>query len=115
MNGVGTGVVIVDNGTILTNLHVVAGAKRIAVTFPDGTESEADVIGAQPENDLAVIRAKKIARRPAGRDARLDRSPEAGRRGGRGRLPVRHRPVGSRRRRFGARPRVPFAAKASAC
>jgi S1-C subfamily serine protease len=33
----GTGVVIVDNGTILTNLHVVVGAKRISVTFFDGT------------------------------------------------------------------------------
>ena len=39
--GVGTGVVIIDNGTILTNLHVVSGAKRIKVTFADGTESEA--------------------------------------------------------------------------
>lgn len=57
---VGTGVVIIDNGTILTNLHVVAGAKRLTVTFYDGLESEAEIIAAQPENDLAVIRAKKI-------------------------------------------------------
>ena len=57
---VGTGVVIIDNGTILTNLHVVAGAKRLTVTFYDGMESEAELIAAQPENDLAVIRAKKI-------------------------------------------------------
>lgn len=56
----GTGVVIVDNGTILTNLHVVLGAKRIRVTFADGHESEASMIGAQPENDLAVLRAKSI-------------------------------------------------------
>ena len=56
----GTGVVIVDNGTILTNLHVVVGAKRIRVTFADGHESEASMIGAQPENDLAVLRAKSI-------------------------------------------------------
>jgi S1-C subfamily serine protease len=60
MNGVGSGVVIVDNGTILTNLHVVTGAKRMSVTFFDGTESEVEVIRAYPENDLAVIRAKKI-------------------------------------------------------
>lgn len=58
--GVGTGVVIVDNGTILTNLHVVAGSERIKVTFHDGTESEATVTGAQPENDLAVLQAKKL-------------------------------------------------------
>ena len=57
---VGTGVVIVDTGIILTNLHVVAGAKRLTVTFYDGMESEAEVIAAQPENDLAVIRAKKL-------------------------------------------------------
>ena len=56
----GTGVVIVDNGTILTNLHVVVGAKRIRVTFMDGHESEASMVGAQPENDLAVLRAKSI-------------------------------------------------------
>ena len=58
--GVGTGVVIVDNGTILTNLHVVSGAKRIKVTFMDGTESDAVVLSTQPNNDLAVLRAKTI-------------------------------------------------------
>jgi S1-C subfamily serine protease len=57
---VGTGVVIVDKGIILTNLHVVQGAKRIMVTFADGTESQALVIGVQPENDLAVIKAKRL-------------------------------------------------------
>lgn len=58
--GVGSGVVIVDDGTILTNLHVVTGSTRLTVTFADGTESEAVVIGAQPENDLAVLRAKTL-------------------------------------------------------
>jgi S1-C subfamily serine protease len=58
--GVGTGVVIIDNGTILTNLHVINGAKRIRVTFMDGTESDAVVLNTQPENDLAVLRAKTI-------------------------------------------------------
>ena len=56
----GSGVVILENGTILTNLHVVAGAKRLTVTFYDGMESEAVIVGLHPENDLAVIRAKKI-------------------------------------------------------
>lgn len=56
----GSGVVIVDDGVILTNLHVVAGSKRITVTFHDGSESEAVLIKAWPENDLAVLRAKKI-------------------------------------------------------
>ena len=52
--------VILENGTILTNLHVVAGAKRLTVTFSDGMESDATIVGMHPENDLAVIRAKKI-------------------------------------------------------
>jgi S1-C subfamily serine protease len=58
--GVGSGVVISEEGVILTNLHVVQGAKRIMVTFADGTESQALVIGVQPENDLAVIKAKRL-------------------------------------------------------
>jgi S1-C subfamily serine protease len=57
---VGSGVVIVEQGLILTNLHVVAGAKRLVVTFYDGMESEATLVGAHPENDLAVIRAKTL-------------------------------------------------------
>ena len=58
--GVGTGVVIIDNGTILTNLHVISGAKKVRVTFFDGSESDAMVLSTQPENDLAVLRAKTI-------------------------------------------------------
>src|SRR5262247_2221489 len=58
--GIGTGVVIVDKGIILTNLHVVAGAKRVQVVFYDGLESDATVIGMQVENDLAVLQAKNI-------------------------------------------------------
>jgi S1-C subfamily serine protease len=57
---VGTGVVILDDGTILTNLHVVAGAKRIGIVFADGHESEATIVGVRAEHDLAVIRAKSI-------------------------------------------------------
>jgi S1-C subfamily serine protease len=56
----GTGVVIKDDGTILTNLHVVWGAKRVRVTFANGHESEAQMVGAQPENDLAVLKAKSL-------------------------------------------------------
>jgi S1-C subfamily serine protease len=60
IKGVGSGVVIVDKGVILTNLHVVNGAERVQVVFADGTESDATVIGMQPENDLAVLQAKSI-------------------------------------------------------
>jgi S1-C subfamily serine protease len=58
--GIGSGVVIIDNGTILTNLHVINGAKKVMVTFFDGSESEAVVLKTQPENDLAVLRARTI-------------------------------------------------------
>jgi S1-C subfamily serine protease len=57
---VGTGVVIVDSGVILTNLHVVAAATKLSLVFFDGLESEASVIGLHPEQDLAVLQAKTI-------------------------------------------------------
>ena len=56
----GTGVVIVDDGTILTNLHVVQGAKRIRVAFHEGLETEASVVGVRAEHDLAVLKAANI-------------------------------------------------------
>ena len=59
-NGVGSGVVISEEGVILTNLHVVQGSQKLMVTFADGFESEATVVAVQPENDLAVIKAVKI-------------------------------------------------------
>ena len=58
--GVGSGVVIVDTGIILTNLHVVNGAEQVSVEFFDGLESEATVVGVRPEHDLAVLQAKKL-------------------------------------------------------
>jgi S1-C subfamily serine protease len=58
--GVGSGVVIVDKGIILTNLHVVAGARRVTVVFADGMESDARVTGLEPEHDLAVLQAATV-------------------------------------------------------
>jgi S1-C subfamily serine protease len=55
--GVGTGVVVNSDGTILTNLHVVAGAHRIGIVFANGYASDASVVARRPEHDLAVIRA----------------------------------------------------------
>ena len=57
---VGSGVVILDDGTILTNLHVVAGAKRIGVVFSDGHEADARIVAMRPEHDLAVIKPSSI-------------------------------------------------------
>lgn len=58
--GVGTGVVVIDKGVILTNLHVVMGARQVKVIFDNGLESDASVVSVQPENDLAVLQAQKV-------------------------------------------------------
>jgi len=57
---VGTGVVILDKGVILTNIHVVAGASRIGLVFADGMEADAVVIRTRPEDDLAVLQAAAV-------------------------------------------------------
>ena len=57
---VGSGVVIDEKGTILTNWHVADSAPRLKVTFSNGMVADADVVGAQPQDDLAVIRARHI-------------------------------------------------------
>lgn len=57
---VGSGVVVVESGIILTNLHVVSGASRIRVVFANGQHSEARLVGSQPENDLAVLQASEL-------------------------------------------------------
>ncbi|HLE05212.1 MAG TPA: trypsin-like peptidase domain-containing protein [Anaerolineales bacterium] len=55
--GLGTGVVISQMGDILTSLHVVAGASDIQLSFADGTQSQAQIVAEQPQNDIAVLRA----------------------------------------------------------
>lgn len=54
-SAVGSGVVIGDDGTILTNLHVARAARKLRVVFWDGTESDARIVAAKPDSDLAVI------------------------------------------------------------
>ena len=53
--GKGTGFVFKDDGSILTNHHVIAGSERIVVTFADGLVSPVSVASVQPERDLAVL------------------------------------------------------------
>ena len=54
----GSGVVIDSRGYILTNNHVVEDAKDITVTFNDGREIPATIVGTDPKTDLAVIKVK---------------------------------------------------------
>jgi S1-C subfamily serine protease len=53
--GVGTGVIVNEDGAILTSLHVVADATSIEVIFADGTHANAQIVSAEPENDIAVL------------------------------------------------------------
>jgi S1-C subfamily serine protease len=52
----GSGIVIDSNGTILTNYHVVENAVKVTVSFEKGKTVEAQVVGKDPSNDLAVLR-----------------------------------------------------------
>jgi 2-alkenal reductase len=55
--GQGSGFVWDDQGRIVTNAHVVQGAREIYVTFSDGTQVPAELVGEDPDSDLAVIEA----------------------------------------------------------
>ena len=59
LHGQGTGVIVDADGIIATNNHVVAGAKRLEVTLQDGRKLAAEVVGSDPETDLALLRVKE--------------------------------------------------------
>ena len=54
--GSGTGVIVDPQGLVLTNNHVIEGATTITVTMDDGSQVEAEVVGADRLSDLAVLR-----------------------------------------------------------
>ena len=56
----GTGVIVADNGTILTANHVIAGGGTITVTFADGTTANATVTAANPKLDIATLTPAKL-------------------------------------------------------
>jgi serine protease Do len=59
LRGQGTGVIVDAGGIIATNNHVVAGAKRLEVTLQDGRKLPAEVVGTDPETDLALLSVKE--------------------------------------------------------
>jgi S1-C subfamily serine protease len=63
--GVGSGVVISPDGLVLTNSHVVGGAKAMRLSFADGSQREARVLGDDPDTDLALLSCNLPAGTPA--------------------------------------------------
>ncbi|MFD0903208.1 S1C family serine protease, partial [Actinomadura sediminis] len=57
----GSGVILDENGTILTNAHVVEGARQVSVKFGDGRTAQARVVGGDRANDIAVLRAQGVS------------------------------------------------------
>ncbi len=55
-HGIGSGVIVTQDGFILTNNHVVDGAKEVKVTLPDGRDFTAKVVGRDPKSDIAVVK-----------------------------------------------------------
>jgi len=64
VEGTGSGFVFDDQGHILTNNHVVEGSQKIVVTFHDGVEAAAKVVGTDPQSDVAVIKVENTNYRP---------------------------------------------------
>jgi len=56
--GAGSGVMVAPDGYLLTNNHVVERAESLTVSFTDGTEAAAELVGRDPATDLAVLRAR---------------------------------------------------------
>jgi len=74
--GTGTGIVWDEEGTIVTNAHVIEGAQAVTVRLQDGSTYEAKFVGAAPEKDLAVLRiaapADKLRPLPKGDSDQLE-------------------------------------------
>ncbi|MBW3571518.1 MAG: trypsin-like peptidase domain-containing protein [Gemmatimonadetes bacterium] len=63
--GLGSGFIITREGLVITNEHVVRAASEVVVTLPDGREFDADVVGSDEVNDLALLRIRLPRGEPA--------------------------------------------------
>ena len=63
--GAGSGVILSEDGTIVTNNHVVEGAQKITVRTKDGTSYEATLVGADSKTDVAVLKIDATGLTPA--------------------------------------------------
>ena len=100
--GVGSGVVIAPDGLVLTNSHVVQGAKEVRLADAEGRLMEARTLGEDPDTDLALLRAGS-ARDLAHATLGDSKAAQARATGGRHRQSARLRIDRHRRRYFGAR------------
>jgi serine protease Do len=71
--GIGSGFIVRNDGVIVTNAHVIAGATKVSVALRDGTSYDAKVVGMDEANDLAVVRidAKNLPVAPLGTSTAL--------------------------------------------
>ena len=86
--GVGSGVTIAPDGLVLTNCHVVDGAKDVRLLDAEGRVMEARKLGVDPDTDLALL-ARELGARPRLCPARRFQAAQARAAGGRHRQPAR--------------------------
>lgn len=63
--GAGSGVIVTQDGYIVTNYHVIEGAGNITVRLPDGKTHTAQIVGTDPDSDLAVLKIQTSGLTPA--------------------------------------------------
>ncbi len=59
-DGAGSGIILSAEGLVLTNAHVIGGISEITVVLPDGTSHPASLVGASPDDDLALIQVEGV-------------------------------------------------------
>ncbi len=71
LTGLGSGVIVSPDGRVITNNHVIAGAKRVVVQLFDETEIEATDVQGDPDSDVATLRIEREGGFDSARDGRL--------------------------------------------